>query len=205
MTAYLIDRFGLKAGDRLLEIGCGRGDFLFGFHKAGLNCSGVDREKSSVELLSDLDVRQCDISEQALPFDDDTFDVIYHKSLIEHLYDPLYLMDETYRVLKKGGKLIILTPDWKSQMENFYEDFTHCRPYTTTAIKDLLSIQGFKNVIAERFYQLPLLWKCPYLSIFSKILGVFLSVNFARWLTDKLKIKYFRWSVELMILGYGEK
>lgn len=202
---YLINRFDLKKGSRLLEIGCGRGDFLLSFHNTGLKCAGVDMQKSSVELLSDLDIRQCDLSKQPLPFDENIFDVVFHKSLIEHLYDPSNLMDETYRVLKKGGKLIILTPDWESQMEIFYEDFTHCRPYTPLAIKDLLSMWDFKNVISGKFHQLPFLWKYPFLSILSKILGVFLSVNSARWLTQKTGIKYFRWSVELMILGYGEK
>lgn len=205
MASYLIDRFRLKAGDRLLEIGVGRGDFLLEFHKAGLNCCGVDREESSVDLLAGLDIKQCDISEQELPFDDHSFDVVYHKSLIEHLYDPRHLMDETYRVLKKGGKLIILTPDWASQMQNFYEDFTHCRPYTPTAIRDLLNIHGFENVSSEKFYQLPFLWRYRYLSVFSKIIGMFLSVNFARWLTGKTNIKYFRWTVELMVLGTGTK
>lgn len=205
LAAYLIDRFALKAGDRFLEIGCGRGDFLLAFCNAGLKCSGADKEKSSVELLVGLDVRQCDVSVQSLPFDDSTFDVVYHKSLIEHLYDPIHLMDETYRVLKQGGKLIVLTPDWQSQMQNFYDDYTHCRPYTVKAIKDLLKIHGFENVTAEKFYQLSFLWKHNYLTILSKILGAFLSVNFARRLTERTAIKCFRWSVELMILGYGEK
>ncbi len=90
-------------------------------------------------------------------------------------------------------------------MKVFYEDFTHCRPYTPTAIKDLLKIHGFENVISERFYQLPFLWKYNYLSIFSQILGAILSVDSARWLTEKTKIKLFRWSIERMVLGYGRK
>lgn len=204
LVAYLRDRFDLKTGNHLLEIGCGRGDFLSAFHRTGLKCSGIDIQKSSVELLPNLNIKQCDVCKEPLPFDKETFDIVYHKSLIEHLYDPSHLMNETCRVLKKGGKLIILTPDWQSQMKNFYEDFTHCRPYTTLAMKDLLNMWGFKNVVSEKFYQLPFLWEYPFLSILSKILGVFLSVNSARWLTQKTGIKHFRWSVELMILGYGK-
>lgn len=205
MTAYLIDRFGLKAGDRLLGIGVGRGDFLLGFHSAGLNCSGVDREKSSVELLADLDVKQCDISKQGLPYDDDSFDVVYHKSLIEHLYDPSHLMAETYRVLRPGGKVIILTPDWVSQMKVFYEDFTHCRPYDKNALKDLLAIKGFSNVNVELFCQLPVVWRFRFLKIFSKLLQLFTSTPNARRLTKLTRVKFFRWSVELMVLEYGTK
>jgi len=205
LITYLIDRFGLRTGDHLLEISCGRGDFIESFQKAGLRCSGVDREKSSVDVTSDVDIIKCDVSKDELPFDNKTFDVVFHKSLIEHFFDPTHCMDETQRVLKEGGKLIILTPDWESQMQTFYEDFTHYRPYTTLAIRDLLHMWGFKNIIAEKFYQLPFLWEYPYMSFFSKMLSVFFSVNTARWLTGKTRIKFFRWSVELMILGYGEK
>lgn len=161
----MINRFGLKTGDRFLEIGCGRGDFLSAFHNAGLKCSGVDVEKHSAELLPDFNIRQCDVAKQALPFDDDIFDIVYHKSLIEHLYDPNLLMDETYRVLKPRGTVIILTPDWASQMKVFYEDFTHCRPYDTTALRDLLKIKGFSYVNAELFYQLPVVWRFPFTKV----------------------------------------
>lgn len=205
LVEYLVRKFDLKNGERLLEIGCGRGDFLNAFRKVGLNSFGVDAEKKTQELLPDFDIRQCDISKDRLPFEDNTFDVVYHKSLIEHLYDPVHLMDETRRVLKEGAKLIIFTPDWQSQMENFYEDFTHRRPYTIQTIKDLLDAWGFKDITSEKFYQLPSVWRYPSLSIFSKVLSKFLSVDSARWVTEKTGSKFFRFSVELMILGSGKK
>ena len=114
-------------------------------------------------------------------------------------------MSETFRVLKPGGKVIILTPDWVSQMKVFYEDFTHYRPYDKNALKDLLSIKGFSNVKAELFCQLPTVWRYRFLNIFVKLLQLTLSTPFARRLTELTGIKFFRWSVELMVLGYGEK
>jgi len=205
LVAYLMDRFGLKAGDHLLEVGCGRGDFLLTFHDMGLRCAGVDVEGRSNELLPGLDVRQCDVSKELLPFGDDTFDVVYHKSLIEHLYSPENLMEETYRVLKPGGVTIILTPDWVSQMKVFYEDFTHCRPYDVTSLRDLLTIKGFSSVHTELFYQLPVVWRFPSLKILCKVPQLFVSTPKARKLTQTTGIKFFRWSVELMVLGYGKK
>jgi len=205
LVSYLMDRFSIRPGDCLLEIGCGRGDFLLSFHKLGLKCAGVDIERRSIELLPGLDVRHCDISEQSLPFDDNTFDVVYHKSLIEHLHSPLNLIEETYRVLKSGGITIILTPDWVSQMKVFYEDFTHCRPYDVTALKDLLRIKGFSEVHTELFYQLPIVWRSPLVRILCKLLQLFISVPIARRLTKLTRVKFFRWSVELMVLGMGYK
>jgi len=205
LAGYLMQRFDLKKGERLLEIGCGRGDFLTAFSAIGLNCFAIDREKECQHLLPGFMIKQCDIVNEPLPFEDNFFDVVYHKSLIEHLDNPISLMDETLRVLKPGGKIIILTPDWISQMENFYEDYTHCHPYTALAIKDLLTQWGFNRVTAENFYQLPVIWKYPALKITGWILRKILKVNQARWLSAKTRIKFIRFSVELMVLGYGEK
>lgn len=195
---YLITRFKLTTNKNILEIGCGRGDFLKAFNHAGFNCKGLDREQSSGVTI-------CDVSNQTFPFENNSFDVVFHKSLIEHLYDPNFLMEETYRVLRPGGLVIILTPDWVSQMKVFYEDYTHSRPYNTKALYDLLKIKNFERVHTEIFYQLPIIWKYPILKIVSKVLQVFLSTPLSRKITKTTNIKFIRWSVELMVLGVGYK
>jgi len=205
LISYLSNRFDLKGNINILELGCGRGDFLFEFQNAGFACEGLDRDISSVHNNYGLKVKQCNLGTDVFPYDNETFDVVYHKSVLEHLYDPLNLMNETIRILKSGGKLIILTPDWHTQWKNFFEDFTHSRPYDVMSLSDLLKIYGLSNLIVERFYQLPVVWKFPALKLLTKILQLITNVYGARWLTEKTRIKFFRWSVELMILGYGEK
>ena len=205
LIKHLSDKFNLGEGSKILELGCGRGDFLYEFQKAGFTCEGLDREMSSVDNDYGLNVNQCNLATDVFPYDDNSFDIVYHKSVLEHLYDPAKLMAETYRVLKQGGKLIVLTPDWHTQWKNFFEDFTHSRPYDIIALTDLLKIFGFKNIIVEKFYQLPVNWKIPAIKVFSKVLQIIMNVYGGRWLTDKTGVKFFRWSVELMILGYGEK
>lgn len=205
LAQHIIERFRIVAGSHFLEVGCGRADFLHAFNEAGLVCSGVDREKTSAMLNPNLDIRYCDISRDRLPFPDNSFDVVYHKSVLEHIVDPTHLMRETMRVLKAGAKVVILTPDWHSQMKNFYEDFTHLHPYDKTAVFDLLTLSHFENVIAERFHQLPIIWRYPLFKVLSAMLRRCFSVYTARWLTEKTGAKFFRWSVELMVLGYAEK
>lgn len=204
-TRYLLDRFSIKPGFKLLEIGCGRGEFLESFEKAGINCYGVDLSGHCSKNKINVKVICQDISKENLAYPDNFFDVVYHKSFLEHFYSPANVMKETYRVLKPGGQIIILTPDWTSQMKVFYEDFTHCRPYTKGALQDVLDIYGFFDIHTELFYQYPAIWKYPSLKILSRWLQLFISTPMARKLTEVTKIKYFRWSVELMVLGYGKK
>lgn len=205
LASYLFDRFGLKKGDKILEIGCGRGEVLAAFQKLGLDCRGLDLSDYSVDSLKEFNVKKNDVSREPLPFEAETFDVVYHKSLIEHLPSPENLMKETLRVLRAGGRVIVLTPDWGSQMRVFYEDFTHCKPYTVIALNDLLKVYGFSKVQAELFYQLPVLWRHPRLKTFSRLLRMFLSTPAARKLSELSRISFFRWSVELMVLGTGVK
>ena len=108
-------------------------------------------------------------------------------------------MSESIRVLKSGGKIVILTPDWKSQMNTFYDDFTHVKPYTKSSVERLLDLYGFENIMTEKFYQLPVLWKYKFLRIFGTLLQAFCSVEMAR------RMGRVRWMVELMILGTANK
>ena len=207
LTAYLGKRYNIKEGSRILEIGFGRGEFLNAFHEMGLSCCGVDICPCDHVFGQDIKVDYIDVGKDSLPYENDFFDVVYHKSLIEHLYTPDHLMKETHRVLKSGGKgrVIILTPDWASQMAVFYEDFTHSRPYDQTAMKDLLSVYGFKQVESQLFYQLPLVWQYPLVKLICLFLQFFLSTPRARQLAKITNMKFFRWSVELMVLGSGIK
>lgn len=205
LIKHLKTRFNIKPNSKVLEIGCGRCDFLNEFFKNGYECYGIDREIIENEDNSGLILKKVDISTNKFPFPDEYFDVVYHKSVIEHLYYTDNLMNESLRVLKKNGKLIILTPDWISQMKNFYEDYTHVKPFTVNAVNDLFNVYNLKNIKTELFYQLPCVWKYPFLKVISKFLSIFLSVYLARKITKITKIKFFRWSVELMILGYAEK
>jgi ubiquinone/menaquinone biosynthesis C-methylase UbiE len=201
----LLNRFNIKPGFKLLEMGCGRGEFLESFQKAGLECYGVDLSDYCAKNKINVKVKCQDISKENISYPDNFFDVVYHKSFLEHFYSPENVMKETFRVLKPGGRVIILTPDWVSQMKVFYEDFTHCRPYTKGALRDVLDIYGFSGVHTELFYQYPAIWKYPVLKAASRLLQLLISAPTARKLTALTKIKYFRWSVELMILGYGKK
>ena len=199
LCSYLFKRFAMKKGDKLLDIGCGRGDFTKGFKDLGLETVGADCEKSASEILKGIEVKTLDAEKDSFPFGKETFDFVFSKSFIEHLRHPDNFIKESQRILKLGGKIIVMTPDWQSQMCIFYNDYTHVHPYTHEALKDLLEIYGFREAKAELFYQLPVLWKRPWLKIFSKSLQLLGPVK------KIYRNKFIRWSRELMILASGKK
>jgi len=205
LVNYLSEHFGLKKGMNLLEIGCGRGDFLKAFDEYGFVCSGIDIDPSAKKFTPNVEIQIADISVDTFPYKDNSFDIVYHKSVIEHVYSPLHLMNESTRVLKPGGKLIILTPDWVSQMKVFYEDITHCRPYDISALRDTFQMFNIHQIHVEKFRQLPCTWNNRFFNIIAKILSQLISVVTGRQLTKITGLKFFRWSVELMILGSGVK
>ena len=199
LADYLCQRFHLRPGMTFLDLGCGRGDFLEAFHQKGLRASGLDGSDSAVQSLKRFDVRKADLDAGRFPYDDDIFDVVFSKSVVEHFHNPENFIKETHRILKEGGRIITMTPDWVSQMPIFFDDYTHRTPFTVESLKDMLEILGFKNVTSEKFYQLPILWEHPSLKIVSRFLSLFVPV------TLKSKNKFIRWSVELMLLGTGTK
>ena len=97
-------------------------------------------------VIYDRSIKKVDISKDRFPFDDESFDIVFTKSVIEHIIDPSFFLKECRRVLKPAGLIIILTPDWVSHIVNFYDDPTHLRPYTEKSIIKLMQLYGLKNL-----------------------------------------------------------
>ena len=153
LCQYLFERFNMKQGDKLLDVGCGRGDFAKGFKDLGIKVFGIDREKGNSEILKDIEFKTAEIERDSFLFDSELFDFVFSKSVIEHLFEPEHFISECRRVLKPGARIIMMTPDWRSQMRIFYNDPTHVRPYTPAGLRDLLKMYGFLEVSSEIFYQ----------------------------------------------------
>lgn len=207
LAKHIVDRFHLKKNSKILDVGCGRCEILDAFNQLGLDISGVDASER-IRVFAPKDISKLEIlnfSKENIPFDDDEFDVIFTKSVIEHIHDPTLLMKEILRILKPGGIFISLTPEWASQMKTFYDDPTHVHPYQPKGLKDLLILSEFKDVHAEIFYYHELLWSSSFCRFFASVLRKLISNKTGRCLTDFTGIKLFRWSVERQILAYGHK
>ena len=187
----------MKEGMTLLEPGCGRGEHLRLFKQLGLDVYGLDLSPEAPALAKDLNISVCDLEVEALPYPDDHFDVIYSKSFLEHIRDPSKFLKEAYRVLKPGGLILSMVPDWESQHQKFYDDYTHVSPFTMISLKNIQLVIGFEEVEVYKFRQLPIVWQYPILNKFCSLISPFIPV--------RTKISFLRWSRELMLIGTGRK
>lgn len=104
----------VKPGARLLDCGCGPGTITTGFAKrtAPGEVVGIDFDRSQVDRATSLaaeagvgNVQFCCADVNQLPFEDESFDVVYMHTILEHLDDPMKAINEARRVLRKGGVL----------------------------------------------------------------------------------------------------
>ena len=197
LAYYLFERFGMRSGKKILEPGCGRGEFLNGFRKLGMKCFGADISPEAGTMLEGVPVIKTDLEKDPLPFENDTFDYIYNKSFLEHLWYPDRFMHEAFRILKPGGSLISLVPDWESNYKTYFDDYTHRTPFTVISLEKIYRISDFTQVKALKLRQLPLVWKYPALNLICAAISPFIPV--------RTKKKTFRWSRELILVASGIK
>ena len=200
---YLIKNY-IGASGVLLDIGSGKGNHLTGFARRGFDVYGLDMLPECIEA-TDYDVRFCNLEKDSFPFEDNKFDVVYTKSVIEHVFNADNFLAEALRVLKKDGIAIIMAPDWGSHYKIFWDDYLHIKPWTRKSLQDAMVIKGFSDVKSILFRQLPILWKYPCLKPLSDLTS--LLPDSLKW-KDKEE-KYFnawiRFSKEKMILATGTK
>jgi SAM-dependent methyltransferase len=98
------------AGGRLLDLGCGEGQFLEFARRAGWSVMGVDFDEHAVEAARSrgLDIRLGGV-EAVDP--SERFDGITLSHVIEHVHDPLAVLKACYGLLKPGGWIWLQTPN----------------------------------------------------------------------------------------------
>lgn len=105
VASAMVNHYGLKAGDKVLDIGCGKGFLLFDFTKVvpgievtGIDISGYAISNSKEEIRDRLQV--CNATE--LPFPDHAFDLVYSLNTLHNLY--CYDLDKALREMERVGK-----------------------------------------------------------------------------------------------------
>jgi len=111
----------LRPGLRVLDCGCGPGSITLGIAQRVFPAEvlGVDFGESQIQRAREAatersvaNARFVAASCYSLPFEDASFDCVFSHALLEHLVDPQRALKEFYRVLKRGGRIGICSPDW---------------------------------------------------------------------------------------------
>jgi len=208
LAKHIVTNYFVSNGtpnQKLLDVGCSSGTWLNCFRQmAQFDLHGIDLRDEHVDNIV---FKPCDLEKERIPFDDNTFDFIFSKSVIEHVFNTDNFISEVYRVLKPGGVVVIMTPDWVSCMDVFWDDYTHVRAFSRKSLRDAFIIHGFDKVDCEHFYQLPFVWRHRWLRVIPWLIS-FLP-NFLKWKDREHRNtkdrKLIRFSIEKMLLVTGTK
>ncbi|MDI6720558.1 MAG: class I SAM-dependent methyltransferase [Methanomicrobiales archaeon] len=139
----------------VLDIGCGRGEFLELMRDAGIGARGVDLDETMVEFCRSrgLAVELNDAVSYLEQLEDESLDGVFIDQVVEHL-EPAYLvrlLELCYRKLKFGYHIVAETVNPLSfvSFANFYIDMTHVRPVHPATLKFLFGAAGFREIEAQ--------------------------------------------------------
>ena len=142
-----------KKDSSILDIGCGRGEWLELLKEENLYGRGLDSNKVMVKICKDrgLDVIDSDAINFIKNISDNSLGAVTGFHLIEHYgFDFLIkLLDEILRILKPGGLVILETPNPNNVLVgscSFYLDPTHNKPIPSSLIKLVLESRGFSKI-----------------------------------------------------------
>ena len=113
----VIELLAPRPGWRVLEVGCGPGHLAEELAKAvapGGRVCGVDASEHMLALATSADVEFVHASATAAPFEGDTFDAAVATQVCEFVGDLPAALRELWRVLRAGGRVLILDTDWDS-------------------------------------------------------------------------------------------
>jgi SAM-dependent methyltransferase len=142
-----------KRAGTVLDIGCGRGEFLELLREAGVEARGVDLDLDMVLLCREkgLDIVEANAFTYLESLPDDSLQGIFSSQMIEHL-DSGQIVDLvrlSHHKLHPSGVLILETPNPRCLTvfaESFYLDLSHIRLVHPEAAKFLLESTGFQHV-----------------------------------------------------------
>jgi SAM-dependent methyltransferase len=151
----------LALGGDVLELGAGYCDFINQV-RASSRCAVDLNPQSSRYCAPGVRFVCADVTD--LPLCGGRFDVAFASNLLEHLTaeQAVRALRQVSRVLRPGGRLVLVQPNYYYAYRSYWDDFTHVRAYTHVSLPDLLSAHGYAvDRVEKRFLPLTFRGRLP--------------------------------------------
>ena len=137
----------------VVDVGCGRGEFLSLLHEGGITARGVDANAEAVERCREhgLDATRADALEYLRGQADESIGGLFSSQVVEHL-EAAYLqrlLDEAHRALRPDSRIVLETLNpacWMAFFSAYVRDFTHRHPLHPETLSYLLRSSGFVDI-----------------------------------------------------------
>lgn len=197
LAQHIADVWVPNSAQDVLDFGCGRGEIAAHLGEMGYRVVGADHEVPPSALARSNRVEWLTVENHGEAIPDESFDFIMLKSVIEHQWHPVELLKQCRRMLRAGGSLLCLTPDWARNKTRFFDDHTHRTPFTRVSLHNAFLLAGFVSPSVDYFLQLPSTWQNRYLRTLSNTVGPLVP--------SKVNWKPLRWARERQLAGYATK
>lgn len=172
---------------RVLDVGCNDGRYLQYFSAGSV---GIDINRDALAQCREkgLAVTEVDINQQGIPFDKESFEVVFFSHVLEHLANPIQALSEVHRVLTPHGILILGLPveknaiSWVLREDYFADHPGHTFSFSVNGARHLLEVTGFKP--KKAYFDFP---RCRG-RVTSRLLNIYQHLPFA--LKERLSPAY---------------
>ena len=174
-----VDEFSreLEKPLRILDIGCGSGYVATKLAELGHFVIGIDTSPGATDVdcsaYPNMTIKVCSVYDDKLvEVVGELVDCVISTEVVEHLFHPRRLFEQSHRLLKNGGHLIISTP-YHGYLKNLAISLTdswdrhfrvawdgdHIKFFSKKTFKQMVSQVGFRNIKVKGVGRLPWLWK----------------------------------------------
>lgn len=166
---YRLATSGMQPG-KLLDIGCGVGDFLHTAEMHGWECIGVEPSEDAKAIAQKRMKGKIITSEELESFPDGAFDVITMWHVLEHVDDLKWQVAQLQRLVKPFGRVVIALPNYKSYDGQFYKEHwaaydvpRHLNHFNRITLSKIFKTSGLEIVKMDE-----LKWDAYYISYLSE-------------------------------------
>ncbi len=166
---YKLASKGLGIG-KMLDIGCGVGDFLHTAELHGWECTGVEPSEDAKVIAQKRTKAKIFSSEDLESLPNGCFDLITMWHVLEHVDDLKWQITQLQRLIKENGRIVIALPNYKSYDGQYYKEHwaaydvpRHLNHFNKTTLTKIFRTNGLELVKMDK-----LKWDAYYISYLSE-------------------------------------